>query len=45
MILLPYAREVDAINVAEKIRRHIAAMPIPSATAPLTLLMSSCGTP
>ena len=29
VILLPQAREVDAINVAEKIRAHIAAMSIP----------------
>ena len=28
-ILLPHTCEADAINVAEKIRRHIAAMPIP----------------
>ena len=30
MILLPHAREADAINVAEKIRCHIAAMSIPA---------------
>ncbi len=28
-ILLPQAREVDALNVAERLRRHIAAMTIP----------------
>ena len=29
VVLLPQAREVDAINVAERLRRHIAAMSIP----------------
>ena len=29
VILLPNAREMDALNIAEKIRAHIAAMPIP----------------
>jgi diguanylate cyclase (GGDEF)-like protein len=29
VVLLPQAREVDAINVAERLRRHIAAMAIP----------------
>ena len=28
-VLLPHAREVDALNVAERLRRHIAAMSIP----------------
>jgi diguanylate cyclase (GGDEF)-like protein len=28
-ILLPHAREVDALNVAERLRAHIAAMSIP----------------
>ena len=28
-LLLPHAREVDAINVAERLRAHIAAMSIP----------------
>jgi diguanylate cyclase (GGDEF)-like protein len=28
-ILLPHAREVDALNVAERLRRHIADMSIP----------------
>jgi len=29
VVLLPQAREVDAIHVAERLRRHIAAMSIP----------------
>ncbi len=28
-VLLPHAREVDALNIAERLRRHIAAMSIP----------------
>jgi diguanylate cyclase (GGDEF)-like protein len=29
-ILLPHAREADALNVAERLRRHIASMSIPA---------------
>ena len=29
MVLLPQAREIDAINVAERLRAHIAALSIP----------------
>ena len=29
MVLLPQAREMDAVNVAERLRSHIAAMSIP----------------
>ncbi|HME64752.1 MAG TPA: GGDEF domain-containing protein, partial [Streptosporangiaceae bacterium] len=29
VILLPHAREVDALNVAERLRAHIAAMSVP----------------
>ena len=29
VVLLPHAREADAINVAERLRAHIAAMSIP----------------
>jgi diguanylate cyclase (GGDEF)-like protein len=29
VVLLPQAREVDAINVAERLRAHIAALSIP----------------
>jgi diguanylate cyclase (GGDEF)-like protein len=28
-ILLPHAREADALNVAERLRRHVAAMSVP----------------
>jgi diguanylate cyclase (GGDEF)-like protein len=47
VVLLPQAREVDAINVAERLRRHIAAMAIPVAddieTGPFIKLTISVG--
>ena len=46
-ILLPHAREADALNVAEKIRSHIAAMSIPvgddAASGPCVTLTVSAG--
>ena len=46
-VLLPQAREVDALNVAERLRRHIAAMSIPvndnSETGPFVRLTISVG--
>ena len=47
VVLLPQAREMDAINVAERLRRHIAAMSIPVAddieTGPFIKLTISVG--
>jgi diguanylate cyclase (GGDEF)-like protein len=46
-VLLPQAREVDALAVAERLRRHIAAMSIPvndnSPTGPVVRLTISVG--
>jgi diguanylate cyclase (GGDEF)-like protein len=35
VVLLPHAREADAVNIAERLRNHIAAMPIPIGTGPV----------
>ena len=47
VVLLPQAREMDAINVAERLRRHLAAMSIPVAddieTGPFIKLTISVG--
>ena len=40
-VLLPHAREMDAINVAERLRAHIACMAIPVGTTPSRVRASS----